>query len=234
MKLELAAGQERTEEASGQFLFIESATGPVLVTVTLESGIRTSVKLKEGDQAEVAVPFTSLNIRNISGAANTVIFETGFVRYIPKLEGGAVTITGQTVPLEVITNPASPIEAVINGGVTAQITDPVAVFTEVGSFVQVFSTSASPVITTHAINQMVTGEEVLNPGPYSFPAQSGRVRLIIKADPGNTGNLYIDGAAGSGYLLAPGEKEDVPSLSGFDVHAATPGDKFSYMICRRV
>jgi len=234
VKIELAAGQERTEEASGQFLFIESATGPVLVTVTLKGGIRTSVKLKEGDQAEVAVPFTSLNIRDISGAANTVIFETGFVRYIPKLEGGAVTITGQTVPLEVITNPASPIEAVINGGVTAQITDPVAVFTEPGSFVQVYSNAATPVVTTHGGNQITTGEETLSPGPYSFIAQAGRFQVLIKADPGNAGNLYINGPAGSGYLLAPGEKETVPSLSGFDVHAASAGDKFTYMICRRV
>lgn len=236
MRIVLQAGASQSIPANGLFLFLAAATGPVYITATLDNrgpdGVpvpgkkQTSIKLNPKDQAEFRQEFVEIVVRNLHDAANTIEIETGFVRYIPKIEGGEVQITGQTVPLTVEFD--TPPAVTVNGGINAQITDPVEVFTN----------PAAPLLVEQALvveteenspGTVVPGAELTLATQATIAANVDRVALHLKAPTGNTGAVWLGSAVSSGISLEPGDEKVIYTTAAVTCTAATSGDKLQFL-----
>jgi hypothetical protein len=213
MRLILSANESQSSDAEGRFVFVENATGPVQVLATLRSGRQTSIKLNPRDQAEYGEEITQLTVRDLSGASNTVDIETGFQRYIPKIEGGEVQITGQSADLDVnITGQA--------GAVQVEFSAPQEV-----TFPAAQSVNSQEVIP----DTLLAGPELTLNGGATIAADPDRVSITLKAPTANTGVVWLSSATGSGIALDPGEKITFETTAAVSLTEATTNDKIQYM-----
>lgn len=217
MRIQLGARQEQTVDAEGLFVFIENATGPVQITATTETGRQTSIKLNPRDQAQYGERIVALTVRDLSGANNTIDIETGYQRYIPKIEGGEVQITGQTSDLTVqITGQSAPVQVeyvnppqvTINGGV-----------------------SVSGTVATEEVipDTLLAGPELTLNGGATIAADVNRVSITLKAPAANTSPVWLASATGNGIALDPGEKITFETTAAISLTEVTVNDKIQYM-----
>lgn len=181
----LQPGQQETIDAAGRFVFFEAGTAKLYVgaifPATAEHEMRsmeTGILLDPRDQARWEQRFTSLRLINQGAAAQTVTLKISDAQYFPKQDGGAVTITGQTVPVQVVFDPgAPPQEVVINGGVNVD-----------GSTVVIDGQTVVLEVEENAANGITAGAPVVpGVGGTNIPANADRLYLLIRADQANDG-----------------------------------------------
>lgn len=195
MKFELQKNEKESRASQGRYIFMESATGPVEVVALLSNGKETSLMLSRAKSgAEFAVDIVAIEVRNRHDGVNAVEIETSFARYIPPVEGGAVHLTGQSVPLEVVLDNSGGAQQV-----TADISAPVEVFSDPGAPLDV---KAAPVAAGIAAPAGV----VPTTAGAGIAANAGRRSIILRADPTNTGAIWLSDTAGDGLPIYAGDQ----------------------------
>ncbi|WP_290516899.1 hypothetical protein [Alcanivorax sp.] len=213
MKLSLQKNERQSRASQGRFIFMDAATGPVEVVATLANGAETSIILGRAKAgAEFAVDIRAIEVRNLFDGVNVVEIDTSFARYIPPIEGGAVQFTGQTVPMEVEFD--APPQVSIGAAVE--------VFTDPGGPLDV---KAAPV----AAGASAPGGLTPDVSGEAIAANPGRRSIIFRADPANTGLVWLSDTAGNGLPLAAGDGAvTIATTAAVDVVAENATDKIYY------
>lgn len=100
MRIELAStGREasRTFGAQGSYLRVKSAQGLFAMTVKLRSGRHSEYdEMTARQQIQFDEELVSVTVRNLSGASNVMVIDTGFGRFLDNEDGQRVIIDGTT------------------------------------------------------------------------------------------------------------------------------------------
>lgn len=99
-----------TIPGSGNYLLIESATGPLLVTVRLKNGRQRQYPMQDRTQIRFDDDIEELELQNRHNADNVVELETGIGEFLPNNDGQRVTLTGQDLTIEVQNPPGQPLD----------------------------------------------------------------------------------------------------------------------------
>jgi len=106
----LAAGEQRTIETPGQFVFFEAGSAGLYVGALFPAdaghdlkGAESGILLDPRDQARWEHRFTGLRLINQGAASQTITLKISDAQFFPKQDGGLVTIAGQAAPLQVET-----------------------------------------------------------------------------------------------------------------------------------
>ena len=211
MPLSLPANATIYEDVQGRFVSFVSGAGAVRLTVYLASGITDVVEVSAGDQYEFGDRVTRCGFESLVGA-QSVNFEIGYGRFIPREDGQEVTITGQTATLTVDFD--APPEVTVNGGVSAEITDPV----------EVFQTTVFEV-EENAADGITAGVTVApDVGGVTIAANTSRLALHVRADTANTAAIIVNGVP----LEASDGWQTIETTAAIPLAAANAIDSIHY------
>lgn len=202
----LAKGAIDSVDASGRFVFIDAADGPVEVSAVNPAGQAETIELKPREQGRFEQVFKRLQVRNLHTGANAVIIRTAFAQLFTPQDGSAVTIAGQEAPLDV-----SPVEIDDATPVRVSLAD-----AEISQPVYQIGQAA-----------VASGSVTLGAVAHVFAADADRFRLSIKADSANVDPLWI-GSAADGWPLLPGEEKQIETAAAVSV-VGTLGEKVHWL-----
>jgi hypothetical protein len=222
-------GASRQLPIDGTFLFLKSATGPVMVSVVGLDGNRSTYPMMGREQFRFPGGMKTLEILNTHAADNTLEILNGFAEFLPNNDGQKVTLTGQDLSIEVVTMPGAPLE------MESTNAKPVRVINKTGTQIAVsgdFLTDAQlravPVDVQPVIYSTATpGAEITGSG--SVPVNAARRHLILMTDAANTGFYWTGAAAGSGLKLGAGKTLTLETSAALTLTATVGGDKISFL-----
>jgi hypothetical protein len=219
----LAPGQAKTIDAAGRFVFILGADASVYVGAIFPqsaehslAGAEQGIILGPRDQARWEHDFTSLRLINQSGVAQDVTIKASYAQYFPKQEGGEVVLVGQTVPIEVVTDPGSPIDVTVNGGIN--------IAGQVG--ISIDDQTIIPQVESIAPNGMVTGGAVQpTAGGATIAANADRIAITLRCDStNNAGPIFVNGVP----LYATDPAMTIHTNAAIDLVAGDADDTIYY------
>lgn len=238
MKKVIPVGETRTLVGQGEYFYIASATGRVLVIIESTDGKRSSHEVASRFQLRVPGGVRSAELVNRHNATNTVDVETGIGEFIPSGDGQRVVLTGSDVQLEVRNPPGTPLE--VDGPVTdAQMrAAPVPVSgpatdaemraspLPVAGDVQIAGQDVSLQVHT------IPGGTLNSPAPLTpdvtgdtIPANPARESIVLYAPADNLAAVWVGSAAGQGIPLEPGKFMSLKTTAAIPLFAANATDE---------
>ena len=243
MKYTLQPGEAVTYSAQGRFIYVKAATGPLAFDVLTAEGRRSGYTLEKDDQVEFPARLASITIQNTHTLAQAIEVVEGEGIFHPNQDGQKVTLTGQDLSIEVVTQPGTPLEM--------ESTDakPVRVVNKTGTKIEVNGplTDAQlraavlpvsgPLTNTQLRATPIDVQEALYPvatpgasmtGGGTIPANPDRKFLIVKAMKANTG-IGWTGTTGNGDAIEAGERVIYETSGALTITATVPGDIFAFL-----
>lgn len=222
--LDNAAESRATVGAQGNYLYVESATGPFLLIIEFMSGVRAQYQLERRTQIRFDENMRQLEIENRHAGTNTLDVQTGFGQFLPNDDGQKVTLTGQDVSIDVQTPPGQPLE--VTGGITDDELRAAPVPVETGGLTD-DELRAAPLDVVHVVYDTLTPGGVIT-GSGSIAANPNRKHLIIRALMANTGIGWMAGTVNNGLALEAGYMVTLETTAAVNITATVAGDKFSF------
>lgn len=226
MKITIPVGESRSIGGQGEYFYIASATGRLLVIIENTEGKRSSHDVASRFQLRVPGGVRSAELVNKHNASNTVDVETGVGEFMPSNDGQRVVLTGSDVQIEVVTPPGVPLE--VEGPATdAQMRAtplPVAGDVQIAGQdvpLQVHTILGGTLTTPAPVVPDVTGDAI--------PANPDREIIVLYAPTGNLASVWIGSAAGIGIPLEPGKSLPLKTTAAIPLFAANATDEVTYL-----